>query len=348
MRCCVILLNWNGWRNTIECLESVFRITGQDFCVVVCDNFSSDNSLEKIRQWARGEMRAESANPQLAYLSSPPVNKPIPYIELTREEAESVRPRRESRLVLIQTGANLGFAGGNNVGLRYALGQADCQFFWMLNNDTVVEPGALTAMVRYLEQVPNCGLCGSLNRAYYAPEEVQSEGGKQYSRWTARAYSPAVYNTEESLAYSAPIDFVSGASMLARRNFLEHVGLMEESYFLFFEEMDWATRAKGKFSLGYARDSVIFHKEGGSIGSHPDRMKRSLTSEAYLARNRVLFTRRFYPWALPTVIAATLFAAAHRLYRGDLRRAKTILTFMLLGLRQPRRGTEHGSEKSLP
>lgn len=343
MKCCVILLNWNGWKDTIECLESVFRITGQEFSVIVCDNASSDGSLEKIKQWARGELGAESANPQLAHLTSPPVRKPIPYIELTREEAESAASPRESKLVLIQNGENLGFAGGNNVGLRFALSKVDCRFFWLLNNDTVVEPDAFAAMVRHINEVPHCGLCGSLTLSYYTPKEVQAQGGHLYSQWTARAHSSALQKIEDLDSHPVSMDFVSGASMLASRDFLEQVGLMEESYFLFFEEMDWAMRAKGKFSLGYARDSVIYHKEGASIGSHPDRMKRSLISEAYLARNRVLFTRRFYPLALPTVLAATLFAAVNRLWRGDPKCAKTILAYMLSGLRQPGRGTAQRS-----
>ena len=108
------------------------------------------------------------------------------------------------------------------------------------------------------------------------------------------------------------MDFVIGASMLASRPFLENVGLMEESYFLYFEELDWAMRAKGKFKLGYARESVIYHKEGATIGS-TDRMKRSLVSDKYLSRTaEYLFTRRFLPWALPSVLVTVSLAAAYR------------------------------------
>ena len=114
----VVLLNWNGWKDTIECLESVFRLEGPVVRVVVCDNASVDGSLERIKQWANGELQARSENPALAYLVSPFIEKPIAYRELTRNEAESQCANADDRLILIQNGENLGFAGGCNVGLR--------------------------------------------------------------------------------------------------------------------------------------------------------------------------------------------------------------------------------------
>lgn len=335
MNCSVILLNWNGWKDTVECLESVFRLNASRFRIVVCDNASTDGSLEKIKEWARGDLKAESANPQLSHLSAPPFPKPIPYIELTREQAESGTAISEEQLVLIQNGGNLGFAGGNNVALRYALGDTSCLFFWVLNNDTVVETDALSAMVRLMQHRSEVGLCGSLNLSYYNPKEVQAQGGKPYCPLTARVPTLPIRTVGELDSNPESMDFVNGASMLASRAFLERVGLMEESYFLYFEELDWAMRAKGKFKLGYARESVIYHKEGATIGSNPDRMKRSLLSEEYLSRSRVLFTKRFLPWALPSVLVWVCIAAAYRLWRGDLGRAKLMLNAMLQGLKVP-------------
>lgn len=340
MHSCVILLNWNGWKDTIECLESVFRLTGCEFSVVVCDNASADRSLEKIKRWAAGELLVEAANPQLSHLISPPVPKPIQYLELTREQAESGAAVCDSRLTLIQNGANLGFAGGNNVGLRYALSAPDCQFFWLLNNDTVVTPEALVSMVQLMQRQPEVGLCGSLNLAYYHPTQVQAQGGNAYLPWTARLRTQRPCTVEELDPHPTSLDYVSGASMLASRAFLDRVGLMEESYFLYFEELDWAMRARGKFELGYARDSVIHHKEGASIGGNPDRRKRSLISDQYFSRNRLLFTRRFFPWALPSVLASVSLAAAYRFCLGDPKRAKLMFSFMLRGLQSDASRTE--------
>jgi|SRR5215472_1133082 len=328
----IVVLNWNGWRDTIECLESLFHQDYPDYTVVVCDNGSSDHSLQKIAEWANVQISAESTNSQLSRLVLPPHRTPIPYHELTRDEAESSTASDRVPLILIQNAANVGFAGGNNVGLRYALARSHCQYCWILNNDTVVEPHALSAMVRLMQQEPEVGLCGSLNLDYHNPNVVQAQGGMTYNRWTGRVRKEPLRLIDDLDTRTADMDYVNGASMLASRTFIETVGLMEESYFLYFEELDWAMRAKGKFTLGYAPDSVIYHKQGATIGSDPDRRERSLLSDQYLSRNRVLFAKRFMPWALPTVLTSVCLAAAERFCTGDAQRAGSMLSYMLSGL----------------
>ena len=329
----VILLNWNGWQDTIECLESLLRLTHSDFRIIVCDNGSGDGSLEGIKQWANGDRLAQCSNVELSHLVLPPVSKPVDYIELTRQEAELLTCCYPCRLVLIQNGTNLGFAGGCNVGLRYALRDQTCQFFWLLNNDTVVEPDALSALVDLVQQRPELGLCGSLNVSYHHPMLVQAQGGQAYCRWTGRARTPPSRTVEQLDVVNAPkMDFVNGASTLVSRAFLDNIGLMEESYFLYYEELDWAMRAKTRFSLGYTPQSIIYHKEGAKIGSNSNRDERSALSDKYLSHSKVLFTKRFFPWALPTVLITVCLAAAHRLCHGDARRAYGMLAFMLRGL----------------
>ena len=95
------------------------------------------------------------------------------------------------------------------------------------------------------------------------------------------------------------MSYVTGAAMLVSRAFIENTGLMEEGYFLYFEELDWAARGRCRFRLGYAPDSIVVHKEGASIGSKAS--GGSPLSMFYLFRNRIRFCRRFYPWFLPTV-----------------------------------------------
>jgi GT2 family glycosyltransferase len=355
MDSCVIVLNWNGWKDTVECLESVFRLNGTNFRVVVCDNASSDGSLSHIKRWAAGEVQAGCDNTELSRLSLPPYPKPIECVELTRAQAESGAASYDVPLVLIQAGGNLGFAGGNNVGARYALFDSSCEFFWFLNNDTVVEPDALLAMIRLMEQEPAIGLSGSLNLSYYNPAHVQAEGGKSYCRWTARVQPPPLRTVDELRSDPVRMDFVQGTSMLCSRVFLEQVGLMEESYFLYFEELDWAMRMKGQFKLGYARESVVYHKEGASIGTNANRRKRSVLADQYASRNRVLFTKRFLPWALPSVLVSVILSSAHRLLSGDFRRAWGMFLFMLRGLSEgvpkSKRRTERrklGAEKPAP
>jgi GT2 family glycosyltransferase len=330
MKQCVLLVNWNGWKDTLECLESVLRLNCPDYQVILCDNGSTDGSLEKIRSWAKGELQAPCANPALQYFTFPGIPKPFSYEELSLEDAEA-GARSLEKLVVIRVGADRGFAGGNNVGLRYALGDPECEYFWVLNNDTIVEPNALSAMLLEMKKNLKIGICGSLNLAYYQPNEVQVQGGYKYNRWTARVHTPA-RSTIDALRQPERFDYVNGSSMLVNRAFLEQVGFMEERYFFYFEELDWITRARGRYELGYTSASVIYHKEGASIGSSFVRSKRSVYSEKFNSRSKIIFTKKFYPLALPTVVVSTVAAAAHRFITGDPKRALTMLKWMLDGI----------------
>ena len=334
----IIVLNWNGWGDTIECLESVLRLDYPNYKVVVCDNASRDGSLGYIRRWARGELAAQCKNPALACFTSPPSPKPVPLVELSPDHAEKTTDDRDARLVLIQTGANLGFAGGNNVGLRYALRQGDCAFAWLLNNDTVVRPDTLSRLVERMQERPEAGICGSTLLYYHDPSTVQAWGGSVYNKWFARgghigklanaAQPPDTPGVERKMAY------VIGASMLVRRSFLEQIGLMDEQYFLYFEELDWMTRGKLSFSMAFCSESTVYHKEGSSIGTATPDRKRSTLSEYYSTRSRLLFTRRFAPYALPSVCAMVLASSLHRALIADFDRASAIIRGALAAWRQ--------------
>lgn len=312
----VVILNWNGWQDTIECLESVFRNDYPDYRVVVCDNDSTDGSIGHIRAWARGELDAwvPHDNP-LRRLSQPPVPKPIPVAEHGRTEAEcGGEPADDAaRLVIIRTGANLGFAGGNNVGLRYALAREDFDYVWLLNNDTVIEPDALTHLLKRMEERPGAGVCGSTLPFYHNPRLLWARGGAIYRHWIAFARcidqgrpvgEPAdVDDVERRIAY------IAGASMLVSRKFLQEIGLMCEDYFLNFEEIDWSVRARGRFRLAWAPGSIVYHK----VGASTDAIGRTLRDHIF--RNTILFTKKFYPTALPTIYLSVFLQRAVALVR---------------------------------
>lgn len=323
----ILIVNWNGWCDTIECLETVFRIMDSNYKVIVCDNGSDDNSIDYIKAWAENRLNAlPTPSIALRSLSYPPIAKPCAYVEYEKEEAEAGGSAEDSdvRLILIRGVSNLGFAGGNNVGLRYALSRNDFDYVWLLNNDTVIRPEALSKMIARMKESPAVGMCGSKLLHYNAPDKVQALGGGYYCRWIGlpwhlgrlkKATDPT--NTDKVEKW---MNYVVGASVLVSRQFLLDVGLMCEDYFLYFEEADWAIRAKGRYSLAYAPDSVVYHKIGKSIGTSSNPKNKSMICDYYNVRNRLLFTRRFFPYALPTVhlvLAGTLLT---RLFLGKLDR----------------------------
>lgn len=326
----VLILNTNAWEDTLECLESVFRSSGHELSVVVCDNDSQDGSVERIRDWAEGriDVFAPSASP-LRELSFPPVPKPIPVAEYDRAAAEAGGDlEADAPLTLIRTGGNLGFSGGNNVGLRFLLARGGFDHVWLLNPDTVVRPDTLRHLVEGLEREPGAGICGSTVLFYHSPDTVQVLGGARYHHWIAL---PTHIGTGRPAAL--PIDagevkrrmtYVYGASMLVSRTFLEEIGLLCEEYFLYFDELDWAMRARGRFGLAYAPGAVVYHREGGTIGSGMRGRVKSWKADYYFMRNRLRVTRKFRPAALPTVYLALAAAMLRRASRGQWDRVRMI------------------------
>lgn len=319
-RVAIILVNWNSWQDTLECLDSLLLLEYPDFRIVVCDNGSSDDSLQELRNWAN---RHGSG-----------------FTEYRRAEAEAGGSQSAPpTLTLIRNGENLGFAGGNNVGLRYALACGDIDYCWLLNNDTVVEPDALTHLVARMQQQPTTAMCGSTIRLYHDRQRLQALGGGHYCRWIGLPWHYGRFSTRgtaiDNKKAEAWMNYVEGASMLVSRQFLQEIGLLCEDYFLYFEEADWAIRAKDRFDLAYAPESIVYHKVGGSIGTSSNPAKMSYTSDYFNIRNRLLFTRRFYPAALPTVRLVIAGALLLRLCMGKWERAMMIARLLSDGTYLP-------------
>lgn len=339
-RVAILILNWNGWADTLECLESVLRLDYPEFQVILCDNGSTDGSVERVRDWAGGRLDILPERAAMGPFVQPPVAKPVALRLLDRagaERAPAAPTPDPEPVVLIRTGGNLGFAGGNNVGLRYALGRG-FSYVWVLNADTVVPPGALAPLVARMRGDPGIGLCGSLLCYYDAPDILQEAGGCAYSPMLATAVRLARDRPVAALGdpgrIEARLGYVSAASCLVSAAFLREVGPMAEDYFLYCEEIDWATRARGRFRLALAPQSVVYHKKGRATGSTSFKARRSAGSSYFLWRARRRFTQRHYPLGLAGLFALGTLAAARALLGGDGAGARAIWA----GLRNRPRG----------
>jgi GT2 family glycosyltransferase len=206
-------------------------------------------------------------------------------------------------VTLVPTGANLGFAGGNNAGIA-AAGLQRYSHFWLLNTDTVVHHQALQALLARAQAAPQPGIVGSTLLYYDRPDCVQATGGGRLSlpglgmshigEGSATADLPR--SAAGLAAVEAEMAYVVGASMLVTARFIREVGPMCEDYFLYFEELDWALRSRGRFALGYASDSRVFHKVGGSSTQSVGDLAFTL-----LVRNQLRFAARFLPERVPAV-----------------------------------------------
>jgi GT2 family glycosyltransferase len=333
VRVYVVVLNWNGWQDTIECLQSLCLLVDEKVRIVVCDNASTDGSLERIRSWAAGDQVCTVADARYHFLLERPVRPPR--VQEWRV-GQPVSSAADADLILIPTGSNRGFAGGCNAGLRFVLECGDGDFVWLLNNDTIVQADALRHLLEKMRERPDIGICGSKLVYYFEPEVMQCPGGYDFNSWTARVQPIAARGEGKTVSCVAEVErklkYVTGASSFVRVALLEQVGLMNEQYFLYFEEIDWATRAHGRFALGYCASSRVYHKEGRSIGSHRKSGSRSLFSERWLSRNRIVFMRTYYPARVIVCLGWVVLAALYRLAIGRTELAKTIVAGSWNGL----------------
>jgi GT2 family glycosyltransferase len=323
----IIIVNYNSWSDLIECIESIYSSNSAGYKVVVCDNASNDDSVQKLLDWVDGTLEISFQGPQKHenYVTCKPEN----YLHINAEGIET--GDYASSLIVIETGANLGFAGGNNVGLRYALDKTDSEYFWLLNADTTICDNAIDSIVLRMRGCDVPGMCGSIVKFYYSPDTIQALNGSIFNKWTGNSSSiGARIKAKEVDKYSRETvenntDFVMGASLCVTRHFLDQVGLMEESYFLYYEEIDWSTRADSQFKIGFAQDCIVYHKEGGAIGSSSKRGARSALSEYYLVASKLKFTGKFFWYILPVTYVFSVLQICIRLYRRQFKNANVIL-----------------------
>ncbi len=311
----IVVLNWNGWADTIACLESLRGLDpAAPARLIVCDNGSTDGSADRLAAWGRAAFGAGC-------------------VRLDRAQAEtSLRPAGAWRMALIDNGANLGFAGGNNVGVRWALGDPGCTHVWLLNNDTEVAPDALAQALGRMAADPAIGLCGSTLIYHHDRGRVQAFGGSSYDPHTGGtrhlgAFEPVARVPDDPAEVESRMACVVGAAMLASRRFLEEVGLPSEDYFLYYEELDWAWRARGRFRMGYAPRSRVWHKEGASIGTAAS--GGSPLSLYYLYRSRMRFVARHDPAHRAGVRRCCLAEIARMALRGRFGAARAALNGLL-------------------
>lgn len=311
------VINWNGWRDTVVCLRSMFELRGPPFQLVVCDNGSSDDSFERLSNWLTGEAGAtRQSNDSGA--GGQAVRFDGPFSSMLQSVS------------LLRLPKNIGYAGAINRCITWGSEVLAAQDFWLLNNDVKVDPQALAQLVAVARSAPDIGLCGSVLLDWDRPESVQAIGGV-YRRslavgWHMKAL-PAGADQHQDVCFD--VDYPVGASLFVTHSYLAAVGLMDDAYFLYYEEMDWAERGRGHgFRPAVALKSLVQHKEGASTGSHGGVRSKSMLSERYGVVNRLRITRKFWPSYMPLVWLSLWLVVLDRAVHGEWARAKLVLQLM--------------------
>lgn len=187
-------------------------------------------------------------------------------------------------IIFIQSEKNLGFAGGNNIGIKIAKGK----YILLLNNDTEVETGFLEPLVEKLESNSKIGAVSPKIKFFFQPDTIQFSGQAPINPYTMRSHGYG-YGIVDSGQFDqdAATNFVHGAAMMIPIEVVRKVGLMAEIYFLYYEELDWGARIRAAgYELWYVHNSTVMHKESISTG------RLTPFKTYYMNRARILYLRR--------------------------------------------------------
>ena len=202
----------------------------------------------------------------------------------SKQDEAIVIQQRFPQVKVIRSEKNLGFAGGNNLGIKAAQGK----YLFLVNNDTIFKDFNLQSMIDRLESSSNIGAVCPKIRFAWGNNPIQFAGYTPLSRITVRNRAIG-FGEEDRGQYNTPhpTPFAHGAAMMLKREVVDKVGLMPECYFLYYEELDWSMMiTRGGYEIWYEPACTIYHKESQATGQN------SPLRTYYITRNRLLLVRR--------------------------------------------------------
>jgi GT2 family glycosyltransferase len=215
-------------------------------------------------------------------------------------ETETIS-HRFPQVKIIKSNKNLGFAGGNNLGIQAAQGK----YLFFINNDTIFKDFNIQALIDRLESSPAIGIVCPKIRFAWGNNPIQFTGYTPLSKITVRNQALG-FGEEDHGQYDTPhpTPYAHGAAMLIKREAIDKVGLMPECYFLYYEELDWSMMfTRAGYQIWYEPQCAIFHKESQATGQN------SPLRTYYLVRNRLLLVKRNWHGVTKYLSYAYLFGA---------------------------------------
>lgn len=241
----IILINYNGYKDTIECVKSIRKIKYSNYKIIIVDNASKDGSVKILKN-------------------------------------------NLNDCIILESKDNLGFSGGNNLAIKYALNN-NADYVMLLNNDTLVEEYFLINMLNSFNQSSEIALVGC-KIMYYPQTNIIWYGGGEINWFKfdnkhigANEIDNGQCDTQKE------IDFITGCCMLIKSDIFKKTGLLSEEYFMYFEDMDFCVKTKEcGYKMWYNPKAIIYHKIGASNGG-----KDSLFSIEWCTKNRIIFIHKY-------------------------------------------------------
>ncbi|WP_456388115.1 glycosyltransferase family 2 protein [Profundibacter sp.] len=312
----VIVVTFNSADVILDCLESLLSSKGVRLDIYIVDNASRDNTLQVLENWASGDNPYQPPQDMPFHLK--PAIKPISL-------GSGQHPSTGHQITVIETGLNGGFAYGVNAGLAALSQIAGIDRFWVLNPDSAVPEQTAQAFATAPVPPEGFSLMGGRVLYYDTPEIIQIDGGLINTK-TGVTGNIGLGKQHKDVSAPDPksLDFITGASMVASRKFYEAVGPMEENYFLYYEEVDWALRRKN-LPLVYCAGGIVYHKAGTAIGSPTLGRPASPFSQYFKHRARLKFVRIWMKSRYPAAIAYSVAKAGQLVLKGYHREAWALL-----------------------
>ncbi|WP_164111732.1 MULTISPECIES: glycosyltransferase family 2 protein [Sphingobacterium] len=308
----IILLNYNGIDDTIECVKSLQGLSNKDFRIIIVDNKSTTHTIDEL---------ASKLGTNIQFVSM---------LELSNMKANN-------RVVLIESDRNGGFAYGNNLGIRFSIQQSDCEYVWLLNNDTIVDENILNELIDSYETKKaegiKVGIIGSKLIHYYDRNSIQSIGWRfnKYFGFPKQIGANIPANSLDTLKYKgSDFSYVAGASMFVSKSYIQDVGGLNDKYFLYFEEIDWTLRGNQLgYKLEFCPRALVYHKEGASTKDNITSSLASPFSDYHFTRSKILFCKKFYPLYLPLYYLSFILVILNRIRRGQFKNITSISKAMI-------------------
>jgi GT2 family glycosyltransferase len=322
----IVVLNYNTWLDTIECLQSLLQQQFSSYEIIVVDNCSNNDSRFQLLEWGKENIKKIGGQQNFDFTVSEYKNNS--FISLKRAE--------NAILHLVWSDKNGGYAYGNNIGILYSRYHSSMHFIWILNNDTVVMPDTLSKLRSCFNTTGwNVGLVGCIQTYYNQPQRVQCLYGVFNSTWGITKEQGVGIDIKDSNQYRGrPIDYLYGACLFTHTSVLDQVGLLSEDYFLYFEELDFATRLKKEgLLLVCCFEANILHKQGGSTGTDGKPMTFITPfSDFNTFRSKFIFARKFYKNYILLYLFVSCLQILHRVVKGKFKNATAVIKGIFHGL----------------
>jgi len=280
----IIVLTWNNYQDTKECLTSLKNLDYDNYSVVLIDNGSTDDSFERLKN-----------------------------------------EFQHSKFIFIKNKKNLGYAGGNNIGIKYSLEELNPDFIWILNNDIIVASDSLKILVEALNENSDVGVAGPT--IYWSGTKEIMEQYYCLSLFLGRFLVKTDFDKHEIIKIkNEKGKYIGGAAIFFRKEALEAIGLIPEEYFMYNEDAAWQENLrKTNWQLIYVGPAKVWHKKSIASGG-----KKTIMPDYYDSRNFLYFIKKYYPlWLLYEIIMSMVNKIMPKILRGERLRLK----YVLLGLK---------------